>query len=118
MKVNKICPECGTAFWTKAEGQECCSQECRALRRGRQSVEKNRERAQAVLVKVVKEIPVYGSMRPQVGAIYPELWYPERVDCGGVLVIPKIGRYGLIVRRDEAEIVGTSGGGPSVLPAV
>jgi hypothetical protein len=84
-----------------------CSKKCRLADAARRRKELEEQiRGTPVRLKVLKPVDVYVSMRPEVGKIYDGLLYKSISRDADTLVIPEIGKLGLIVRKDEVEIVG------------
>lgn len=100
-----VCACCGKQF-KRANPVMYCSKNCRladAARR-RKGLEEQ-IRGTPVRLKVLQRIDVYDSMRPEVGKIYDGLLYKSISWAADTLVIPEIGKLGLVVRKDEVEIV-------------
>lgn len=100
------CEQCGQDYFRTYKTQRFCSRGCAAKHNKegkRKTGPANQLRQKEVLIMVVKEIPVKLEMRPKVGKCYlaKECWG----QTGRVMIIPEIGRLGLIVREDEAKIV-------------
>lgn len=105
MPVSK-CEQCGSEFFMTYKTQRFCSKACAAQhnREGkRKKGPKNQLRKKETLVMVVKELPVIMEMRPKVGKCY--LAEECLGQSGRVYIIPEIGKYGLIVREDEAKVL-------------
>lgn len=61
------------------------------------------ERGERVLLLIRKEIEVFPQLRPVVGKVYEGRRY--WMDRHATLVIPEIGKLGLVVRQDEVTVV-------------
>ena len=105
-----ICERCGREFQSRTRGRHYCSEECRnqvQVEKAKASMQKKQEETgngpERICVRIRKRIPVFQELQPQIGGIY------ECLRCkgqGGVtLIIPGIGKYGLIVLEEEVAIL-------------
>lgn len=100
-----VCACCGKQF-KRANPVMYCSKNCRLADAARRRKELEEQiRGTPVRLKVLQRIDVYDSMRPEVGKIYDGLLYKSISRDADTLVIPEIGKLGLVVRKDEVEIV-------------
>lgn len=109
-RYRHICPQCGKEFAAKEQNRKYCSVPCKQAgmkisqeaTRARQA-DGTDDRGETVLVLIVRPVAVKREMAPKVGQIYAAVRYrgfgPETI------VIPEIGKYGLIVRKDEVKII-------------
>lgn len=104
-KRELVCVCCGKEF-RRSNPVMYCSKKCRLADAARRRKELEEQiRGTPVRLKVLKPVDVYVSMRPEVGKIYDGLLYKSISRDADTLVIPEIGKLGLIVRKDEVEIV-------------
>lgn len=101
-----VCQTCGKMFETPGYRVKYCSDACREQKKaelGFGQFARKEERGDRVLLRVKKEIDVVPALRPQVGKVYEGRRY--WMDNHATLVIPEIGKFGLIVRQDEVAVV-------------
>lgn len=101
-----VCQACGRTFATRGYRVKYCSQACREQKKteiGSSQFEQKKDRGDRVLLRIRKEIEVFPELRPQVGKVYEGRRY--WLENHATLVIPEIGKFGLIVRQDEVTVV-------------
>ena len=102
---EKVCLICGKTYHQRNNGQLYCGPECRVKAGYEQRLKKQEEMGEdwnvgkAIRLRVIRPIGVYPELMPKVGKIY------DGVCKGQTLIIPEIGRHGLIVYQDEVEIL-------------
>lgn len=108
-----VCQKCGTTFPARIRGLLYCSKECRAQAREEKASATAEEKQAArdgqkeeITVRIVKEIPVFESMRPKIGEVYRCVRRPAYGKGEPTLILQGIGKYGLVVRTGEVRVVG------------
>lgn len=94
LKEAEVCIICGRHFIRKHPGQKICSEKCRQ--------EANAE----VTIRITK--PGNGllpEMQPQVGKTYRARRIPRIGDGGVMYIVPGFGKYGVILKEEEAETI-------------
>lgn len=94
LKQSVVCSVCGRHFIRTKQAQRICSEECR------------KNAAGEVLVRIKK--PGSGlnpEMQPEVGRTYKAKRIAKVNDTGVVYLVPGFGKYGVLIREEEAEVV-------------
>lgn len=102
---ERVCVVCGQTYHQTNNGQLYCGRECR-IKAGNDQRQKKREEMEQIgtegkqiRLRVTRPVGVYPELMPKVGQIY------DGICKGQTLIIPEIGRHGLIVYEDEVEIL-------------
>lgn len=105
-----ICAWCGETFQANDRNKKYCSEVCKRKGMARyvaevpkRKAESKEERGEVILVMITGIVPVKREMMPKVGQVYAAVRY---CGCGPeTVVIPEIGKFGLIVRPGEYRVV-------------
>lgn len=105
-KQDLICKCCGKEF-QRTSFVLYCSKDCQMkdARRRINEAQEERRKGTPVKIKVTKVLDVYENLRPTVGQVYDGYVFRDG-RYGETMIIPSIGKYGLIIRKSEAEIIG------------
>ena len=100
---KRECEWCGKLYAPRYKTQRFCSRYCSTRYRAAGMWKTNQLKSKEVLLIVTKEVPVHPQMKPEVGKVYQgkECW----AQSGRVFIIPEIGKYGLLIRENEAKVV-------------
>lgn len=100
---KRECEWCGELYAPRYKTQRFCNRTCSTRYRATGMWRNNQLKSKEVMLIVTKEVPVHPQMKPEVGKVYQgkECW----AQSGRVYIISEIGKYGLLLREDEAKVV-------------
>lgn len=100
----KVCPVCGKEFVPRANSQRYCGRACTYASQRKENselrVKRPKPETSVVKIKVIKRIPLYPEVVPQMGIVY------EAQKCVAnkaepFYIIPDLGGKKIVVRKDE-----------------
>ena len=92
LKEAQVCVICGQHFIRKHTEQRICSQKCR-----------EDARAEVTIKIKTEHLGIFPEMQPEVGKPYKARRMPKCNDTGVVYVVPGFGKYGVMIKQEEAE---------------